>query len=159
MPAGLDFSELAAHTGPIFGVAEQHPDRKVQDSPVAYGTPSGQIEFASSLLEEWGLDPLPFFARPGIFDHAAGYPLILTTGGRKIEGFHQNAQQMPWFRRKYPEPEVSLHPDTAAAYGVEDGEWIRIETPVGSVRQRARLTTTLAPGTVPCRSLVVSRAL
>ena len=147
-PAGLNFSDLAAHTGPIFGEATQRADHDVAASPVAFGTPSGQIEFASSLLDDWGLDPLPFFARPGIFEHAVDYPLVLTTGGRKLEGFHQNAQQMPWFRRKFPEPEVSLHPDTAATYGIKDGAWIQIETPVGGVRQRARLTTALAPGTV-----------
>jgi anaerobic selenocysteine-containing dehydrogenase len=147
-PVGLDFSTVAEHTGPIVGTAVQHPERHVADSTVAYGTPSGQIEFASSLLEQWGLDPLPYFAKPEIFEHADDYPLILTTGGRKLDGFHQNSQQMPWFRRKYPEPEVSLHPDTAADYGVEAGAWVQIETPVGSVRQRARLTMTLAPGTV-----------
>ena len=55
---------------------------------------------------------------------------------------------MPWFRRKYPEPVVTLHPDTASEWGVEEGVWIQIETPMGSVRQRARLTTGLARGTV-----------
>ena len=147
-PVDLDFSELAQHTGPIFGAEVQNPGRKVDGSPVAYGTPSGKIEFASSLLEEWGFDPLPYFAQPQIFDHVADFPLVLTTGGRLLDGFHQNAQQMPWFRRKHPEPEVRLHPDTAAIYGIDDGAWIQIETPVGGVRQRARLTTVLSPGTV-----------
>ncbi len=147
-PADLDFSELTKHTGPVFGTEVQHPERKVEASQVAYGTPSGQIEFSSSLLDDWGLDPLPYFAQPAIFEHAADFPLVLTTGGRMLHGFHQNAQQMPWFRQKYPDPEVRLHPETAATYGIDDGAWIQIETPVGSVRQLVRLTTALAPGTV-----------
>jgi anaerobic selenocysteine-containing dehydrogenase len=113
-----------------------------------FGTPSGRIEFASSLLEQWGLDPLPGFARPELFDRSAEYPLVLTTGGRYIEGFHQDAQKMPWFLRKYPEPVVRMHPDTGAAHGIADGDWTRIETPVGNVRQRARLTRDLARGTI-----------
>jgi hypothetical protein len=87
----LDLSELADHLGPVVGTAAQREDREVAASPVAYGTPSGQIEFASLLLEQWGIDPLPYFALPAIFDQADDYPLVLTTGGRKIEGFHQNA--------------------------------------------------------------------
>ena len=147
-PAGLDFSEIASRNGPVFGAEVQNPERELYDAPVDYGTPSGKIELSSSLLEQWGLDPLPYFDKPGIFDQEADFPLVLTTGGRVLDGFHQNSQQMPWFRRKHPDPEVRLHPETATVYGVEDGAWIQIETPVGSVYQRARLTTVLAPGTV-----------
>jgi anaerobic selenocysteine-containing dehydrogenase len=74
--------------------------------------------------------------------------LVLTTGGRVIEGFHQDAQQMPWFRRKYPEPVVRLHPETAARHGVEDGAYVEVATPVGSVCQRARVTRDVRPGVV-----------
>lgn len=147
-PAGLDFDSLAARLGPLTGAAAQDPKRVVAPATVAYGTPSGKIEFRSSLLAQWGLDALPEFERPALFAQAADYPLVLTTGGRVLEGFHQHAQQTAWFRRKHPHPEVSVHPDTAAALGIDDGAWIAIETPVGTVRQRAHLTTALAPGTV-----------
>lgn len=147
-PAGLDFAELAKLPGPVVGAAAQNSERDPSPSPVAYGTPSGKIEFSSSLLEQWGIDAVPDFAQPGIFKHAADYPLVLTTGGRNLDGFHQHAQQTPWFRRKHPDPIASLHPDTAAEWGIEEHAWITIETPVGKVHQRARLTAALAPGTV-----------
>lgn len=150
VPAGLDFSTVSASKGPLMGKAAQNPDREdaAQKRP-AYGTPSGKIELSSSLLAEWGHDPLPAFELPPMVSaNAAAYPLTLTTGGRKIEGFHQDAQLMPWFRRKYPEPQVSMHPETAAQAGIADGDWAWIETPIGRVRQRARLTDDLLPQTV-----------
>jgi anaerobic selenocysteine-containing dehydrogenase len=100
-------------------------------------------------MAAWGQDPLPSFDPPALLrNHAAEFPLVLTTGGRKIEGFHQDAQHMPWFLRKYPDPQVSLHPDTAARAGIADGAWVWVETPVGRVRQRARLTEDLRPDIV-----------
>lgn len=42
-------------------------------------------------------------------------------------------------RRAAPDPLVELHPDAAAARGIAGGDWVRIETPLGSVRARAKL--------------------
>ncbi|WP_454625318.1 molybdopterin dinucleotide binding domain-containing protein [Bradyrhizobium cenepequi] len=33
-----------------------------------------------------------------------------------------------------------IHPKTAGAYGIADGDWIWIEGPLGRIRQRAQLT-------------------
>ncbi|MGH8248073.1 MAG: molybdopterin dinucleotide binding domain-containing protein, partial [Gammaproteobacteria bacterium] len=149
-PAGLDFNTLCTRNGPVMGDAARRR-KGTQDGGArpAYGTPSGKIELRSSLLAEWGQDPLPAFDPPDIFRaNTAAYPLVLTTGGRKIEGFHQDAQQMSWFRRKNPDPLVSIHPVTAAQAGITDGDWAWIETPIGRVRQRARLTPDLLPNVV-----------
>jgi len=51
-------------------------------------------------------------------------------------------------RRHALHPEVELHPAAAAVRGVEPGDWVRIETPLGSVRARARFNDTLAPNVV-----------
>lgn len=150
-PAGLDFETLAARRGPLIGAAARaNPAaRETPANATKYGTPSGKIELKSALLAQWGLDPLPYFAWPGIFAGTAEtYPLVLTTGGRKLEGFHQHAPQMSCYRSKYPEPMVSMHAATAAGAGVKAGDWIRIETPIGHVRQRVRLTTRLAPNVI-----------
>lgn len=143
-PAGLDFETLSARLGPAVGEDARAPSPGAPGSDGTFGTPSGKVELRSSLLAAWGLDPLPDFALPGIFrDAEEEFPLVLTTGGRRIEGFHQHAQQMPWFRRKYPHPVASMHPDAAARAGIEDGDWIHVETPIGAVRQRARLVDAL----------------
>lgn len=147
-PAGLSFAAVSQQAAPLIG-----PEARI-DTPDAerthkYGTPSGKIELYSSLLEGWGLDPLPDYIVPALFEQAGDrFPLLLTTGGREIGGFHQQIQQMPAYREKHPDPPASLHPDTAAAAGIEDGDWIEIATPVGRVTQRARLSDELAPGVV-----------
>lgn len=149
-PAGLTFDKVAAHFGPVTGAAARHPTNGGPPQPPAraYGTLSGKVELRSSLLEEWGQDPLPHFRWSGIFDDAASFPLLLVTGGRQIEGFHQNAQQTPAFRNKNPHPFVTLHPDLARSLGIEAGQWVGIETPIGRVRQMARIDDRFAPDVV-----------
>ncbi len=147
-PSGLRFDDLAAMNGPLMGADAQNPARETPEAESKYGTPSGRIELSSSLMDSWGLDPLPNFERPEIFERAQEFPLTLTTGGRQIEGFHQTAQQLEVFRKNNPEPFVTIHPTTADELGIEEGQWIVIETPVGSVRQLAKTSDRLAPGVV-----------
>ncbi|MBI5615870.1 MAG: molybdopterin-dependent oxidoreductase [Gammaproteobacteria bacterium] len=148
-PAGLTFDGLAARRGPAVGEAARDPHRPPDVPTVGYGTPSGCIEFRSRLMESWGLDPLPGWSPPALFAGAgADFPLVLTTGGRRLEGFHQHAPQQSPYRRRYPEPCVSLHPETARAAGIADGAWIAIETPIGAVRQRALVTDAVGPDVI-----------
>ncbi|MGE3773268.1 MAG: molybdopterin-dependent oxidoreductase [Gammaproteobacteria bacterium] len=145
-PAGLDFETVAAAKGPLSGSAARragHDDMR----PPRWGTPSGKVEFASSLLEAWGLPALPTALAPHIAS-ARDFPLWLTTGGRRIDGFHENAQQTPRYRRRHAHPDVLMHPATAARAGIADGSWCTIETPLGRVRQRARCSDALAEGVV-----------
>lgn len=149
-PAGLDFAAAAAHDRPLF--PDDFPCNAgappMDPGPRPWGTPSGKIELHSSLMKEWGQDPLPAFEWPAVLAGNGDFPLVLTTGGREIDGFHQDAQHMRRFRRKFPDPVVSLHPRTAAETGVGEGDWAWIETPVGKVRQKVRVTEDLAPGVV-----------
>lgn len=149
-PAGLTFDAVAGHFGPVTGAAARHPDNSGPPPPSAraYGTLSGKVELRSTMMEEWGQDPLPHFRWSGVFDHAPDYPLILTTGGRQLEGFHQSSQQTLAFRRKNPHPFVTLHPDLASKLGIEAEQWVTIETPVGSARQMARIEERFAPDVV-----------
>ncbi len=135
-PAGITFGELAQRRGPW-----RDPNFQMGQGQNPYGTISGKIELRSELLERFGVDSLPRYEESRWFrDYSREYPMVLTTGGRAIEGFHQNAQQMPWFRKKFPDPIAQLHPRTAAAIGVGEGDWIAIETPLGRVAHRAHLT-------------------
>ena len=43
---------------------------------------------------------------------------------------------------------MELHPETATARGIAAGDWVLIETPLGSVRSRAKLNASLDPGVV-----------
>jgi anaerobic selenocysteine-containing dehydrogenase len=48
-------------------------------------------------------------------------------------------------RGPHPEPVVWLHPDTGREQGLEDGDWVYVETKRGRIRQRVHLTTDILP--------------
>jgi len=140
-PAGLSFDELARQHKPWIGT----PNANAEKSELTFGTYSGKIELKSRILELAGIDALPEHEEPELFRRfASEYPMVLTTGGRMIEGFHEHSQQMPAFRKKYPHPVAQIHPETAARLGIAENDWVRIETPIGQVTQKARLSDILA---------------
>jgi anaerobic selenocysteine-containing dehydrogenase len=51
-------------------------------------------------------------------------------------------------KREPPDPVVLLHPQTAEGMGVKDGDWVHIETPGGTIRQKASLDSDLDPRVV-----------
>ncbi len=55
-------------------------------------------------------------------------------------------RQVAALRKSQPDPQVELHPDTAAARGIAAGDWVSIDTPKGSVRARAKLNAQPRPG-------------
>jgi thiosulfate reductase/polysulfide reductase chain A len=146
-PAGLDFERVAAR-GMLAGADARHPDHAEAFTPTRYGTPSGKVELASSLLERWGQSALPLATRPALFADTTNYPLLLTSGGRVLEGFHENAQHSARFRRKRPHPVALLHPHTAREAGIADGAWFTIHTALGQVRHVAQLSDKVAPRVV-----------
>ena len=66
------------------------------------------------------------------------------TGSTRIDATHQDHRQVASLRRHHPDPQVEIAPETAARHGIADGDWVRLETPRGSFRQRARLVPGLA---------------
>lgn len=57
---------------------------------------------------------------------------------------------MSSLRRKRPEPLVEMHPDLAAAYGIGQGDQVRVSTRIGSIILKASLDDGLAPDVVVC---------
>ncbi|MFH1381603.1 MAG: molybdopterin-dependent oxidoreductase [Chloroflexota bacterium] len=118
-----------------------------------FSTPTKKVELYSTIMEQWGYDPLPRYREPAESplsqpELAAQYPYILITGARSPVFFHSEHRMIPWLREIQPDPLVEIHPDTAAKHGVRDGQWVFIETPRGKVKQRAKLTTGIDPGVV-----------
>jgi anaerobic selenocysteine-containing dehydrogenase len=108
-----------------------------------FRTPSGKVEIASSLLAEYGFDPLPA-AVTDLPELSPPYPLLLTSG-KSPYYFHSANRHLPSLRRREPEPWVAIHPDTAAACGIEEGDRVRIATVVGEIIQIAHLDPSLHP--------------
>ena len=118
-----------------------------------FDTPTGKFELWSTVTEKAGGDPLPDWmevpespvSRP---DLAERYPLVLTTGGRIQQYFISNNRQVKSLRRRAPFPIVTLHPGTAAALGIGEGDWVWIENQRGRVTQKAHLEPELDPRVV-----------
>ena len=117
-----------------------------------FPTPSGRVEIWSETFRTHGYPSLPAFAPPAIGprtrpDLAAHYPLVLTTAKPHMfcHGQHRN---LPRLRKLQPYPKVEMHPETAAARAIAEGDWVEIETPAGRVRARASLKPALAPDVV-----------
>jgi anaerobic selenocysteine-containing dehydrogenase len=118
-----------------------------------FSTPTGKFELASTQLEKWGYDPLPQYREPpespvSTPDVHAEYPYTLITGARLPGFFHAENRQLPWMRELHRDPAVEIHPSTAAAEGIRNGDWVVIESRRGRIRQRAKLTAGIDPRVV-----------
>jgi anaerobic selenocysteine-containing dehydrogenase len=117
-----------------------------------FATRSGKVELIPSLLADFGVDPVPTytgppFARPDVDDEDR-YPLQMITGSRVMAYMGSTLRQAHRLRSLHPDPTVEIHPATAARHGIGNGDWVVIERPEGSIRQRAVLTDGIEPGTV-----------
>lgn len=73
------------------------------------------------------------------------YPLVITTG--RLPHFHHGTMRhAPFIREVMPAPELKINPETAAEYGIEHLDWVKITSRRGSSNARAYLTHGIAPG-------------
>jgi anaerobic selenocysteine-containing dehydrogenase len=151
-PSGMTFAQLQSKGWAM--PPEGHPSSPYlrhekgllrQDRRPGFATPSGKVELYSVLRERWGFEPLPHHeeppfspvSSPELFEE---YPLILTTGRRSPVFFNAEHRNIPWLRDADPDPVVELHPETGAALGVGNGEWVWVENMFGKCRLKAKLT-------------------
>jgi thiosulfate reductase/polysulfide reductase chain A len=143
-PVGLSFDKLIEQNG-LFG----RRDYKRYES-YGFGTPSGKVEIRSSILEALDCEPLPVYRKmpqspDGNPELYAQYPLILITGSRFMPMYHSEQRQIQSARRKRPDPVVTVHPETAEASGVREGDWVKVITPKDHVRMRLHISDMVDP--------------
>lgn len=118
--------------------------------PFANGfpTPSGKLEFRSTLAEAAGLDPLAGFTPAAeVSDDAlaARYPLALISAASHHflnTVFGNNAE----LRRRAGQPRVVLHPEDAAARGLVPGQQVRVGNDRGSFTALVDIGDWVRPG-------------
>jgi anaerobic selenocysteine-containing dehydrogenase len=118
-----------------------------------FGTPTGKLELYSVILEKLGYDPLPRYQEPkespiSTPELAKDYPLMLITGGRVTPYYHSEHRQIESIRKRRPDPQVQIHPEAARKLGIENGDWVWIETVRGRVRQRCQYFDRIHPQVV-----------
>jgi anaerobic selenocysteine-containing dehydrogenase len=151
-PSGLSTRRLRAHPRGIRADI-QTGYRKYTDidassgQPRGFETPSGKIEIFSTSFAEAGYAPLPGFPSATFSAERKGYPLTLTFF-RDIHFCDEQHRNIPRLRRALPDPFLEVHPSTALALEIQNGDWILLETPAGRIRLKAKFNESLHPSIV-----------
>jgi anaerobic selenocysteine-containing dehydrogenase len=134
-----------------------------------FPTPSGKVEFRSSIAEQVGnlvlpvfregynefqpegmIDPLPHYVPAEEDVHGSPYPLYLLSP--KSHAFlNSQYANMPYQRRVQGEQAVILHEDDAEARGIEEGQAVRVFNENGEFQAIARI----GPGDQVARGVAV----
>lgn len=131
---GLTFEELQEQA-PVYLPYEYYKYKSGKlrpDGQLGFSTATGRIELWSTFYSQLGNDPMPAYVEPEPSPSstpaiAKKLPLILVTGVRNIAMFHSENRRQEHLRALAPEPELEIHPKTAAEYGVADGQWVWVE--------------------------------
>lgn len=148
-PSGITLEELRAHPE---GVRVPLVTRYRKYAGTGFATPSGKVELYSATLAAHGYSPLPAFEEPLTSprsrpDLADRYPLVLSCA-KSLFFCETQHRQVAALRKSAPDPQVEMHPSTAAARGITAGDWVWLDTPHGRIRARARLNPSLDPQVV-----------
>ena len=149
-----------------YWIYNQHLNIVSDGLPAGFGTMSRKCEVYCQLLLRMARTGFPFtypFEQKPCDDYSpictfvdqtenaltgdTEYPLTMTSG-RTHYWHHSTLRHMPFNRELMPEPEAVMNPDTAAQYGIEDGDWIKITSRRDSTHGVARLSEGIAPGVV-----------
>jgi len=115
--------------------------------------PQGKVALYNTSFEEAGFNPLPEWREPpeslsGTPELAGKYPLALSDYHSSSCYNASWARNVPWLRELEPEPALHIHPDTAAARGIVDGDAVIVESPHGWMKVKAELCPGIRPDTV-----------
>ncbi len=91
---------------------------------------------------------MPLEYKPSAETADQDFPLILTTD-RSLYQFHTTmTRRVDGLEVLDGEEFIKLHPDDAAEFGIEDGQWVEISSRRGTVKARAQVTEICRPGLV-----------
>ncbi len=140
-------THLLGDSGITIEMLEAKGFHQVSSEPVPASRPfptgTGRIELYSPDLENLGLDPLPGYTVPEregkAVDLRNRYPLVVVTGDREKSYHHSRFRDQPWALKVSPDPHLYMHPDTARAQGLDDGDWVRLEVAEAAGHCRLKL--------------------
>ncbi len=94
-------------------------------------------------------DPLPFYYEPleAQLTDKQQYPLSAVTQ-RPMAMYHSWDSQNAWLRQIHAYNHLYLNPELARAQGIDDGDWVWVESQWGRVKCVCKLSEAVEPGTV-----------
>jgi assimilatory nitrate reductase catalytic subunit len=153
--SGISYEKIEAQNGVFWPCPATGPGGESIDHP---GTPR--------LFEPGSWNPIARGAGPFYFadgkarfhavtyappteDVDADYPVILTTG-RVVNMFLSGNQtrRIGPLVDQYCEPKLELHPHLARRHGIDDGDWVTVESRRGRLTIRCQVVTTIRPDVV-----------
>ena len=140
-PSRISLAQLIENPGGIF-YAPREFRRYLKRG---FTTPSGKVEIFSDTMKCAGYDPLPTYHEE---QEPEEYPFILMTGVRSDPFWHARGRRIPQIREKLPYPLLQINHQTASKIGVENGDAVRIQSPLGCIQAKARLSSAIDPRVV-----------
>jgi anaerobic selenocysteine-containing dehydrogenase len=115
--------------------------------------PQGKVAIYNTTYEENGFNPLPEWVEPpesptGTPESLKKYPLVFFDTHTSEVYNHGWLRNVPHLREVQPEPWIHIHPDTAKARGIEDGDWVIVESPHGWIKVKALYFPGIRPDTI-----------
>jgi anaerobic selenocysteine-containing dehydrogenase len=160
-PLGMTMEELRQHpTGIIYDpkpmVYEKYEKVFGRRSPrlsKAPYLPQGKVALYNTTFEEHGFSPLPEWREPPESPTAtpellAKYPLIFSDYHTSKVYTASWLRNVPLLREILPHPTLQIHPDTAQARDIENGDWVLVESPYGTMKMKAEIFPGIRPDTV-----------
>lgn len=121
------------------------PNKYYNYRETGFATPSGKVELFSSVLDEWGLDPLPYYRNLETTDE---FPLKMFVGLREPQYFQSAQRHNRKLRKGNRVPRTFVNPADAERYGLVDGEWASIETVAGKIHMKVAVRDDLPEGLI-----------
>ena len=135
-PTNISIDELKKH--PEGYVYKPYREKKFHGQP--FPTPSGKFEFVSQYLKDLGYPEFPEYKPPRYLSRPEkDYPLVLITGARKSLYLHSRYRNIDRFRAAVPAAEVEIHPIDASKLEIDDKEWVRIISHIGSIEIQVKI--------------------
>ena len=124
-----------------------------EDGKPGFDTPSGKFEIWSTVLEDYGYEPLPKYVEPkegpvASPELAQEFPLVFNSGARPHTDFRSQHHGIKGLAKDKPEPTVDLNLADAAERDIQTGDLVEVRTPRGAVSFRARVTDDILQGAI-----------
>ena len=148
-PAGITVEMLRKNPkGIVFAETEYE---KYKNN--GFDTRSGKAEIYSEIFKEHGYSPIPDFEQSeekdiSFYNERENFPLIGISGARSINFVHSQFRNIPYLMKREPEPFIDIHPEDAKIRAISDGDIVRIETPNGQIKMKAKVSDVVRSGLV-----------
>jgi anaerobic selenocysteine-containing dehydrogenase len=161
-PHGITIEELRSHPNGIIRESSNPPVYEKYEQVFSTSSPrlskapflpQKKVAIYNTSFEEAGFHPLPQWKEPP--ESPTATPELLKKYPLTFSDFHTSKvynaswlRNVPYLREVLPDPTLQIHPKTAEARGIKDGDWLIVESPHGSIKLKAEVNPGIRKDTV-----------